>query len=301
MIVCRRVCQTISPGKRDAISKALPRRPRTQVNNGKNIQCIHNIRRQPRVRPVHCKSHQKSSSSIPSIRANSAERSNSTRQRQLLPAGRYYYPCICTPVTRLLYYSGALLTAVHYYSVPTYVAEFVLLPVRRWTLLSLLSLLMRLPTSTRLSFTCSGGALCNNSTTPYSSLRSATVSSSYIRRKAVGGQSRVLLTAAADPRQRRQQQSQAATPLRSPLQWSGIVHRIRKPTGTPISTTMGGSQQVRAHSHGHGGHHHHHDNTFLTSANKSDPGVRITRVGLYVNLGMAVAKGAGGYIFNSQA
>jgi hypothetical protein len=64
---------------------------------------------------------------------------------------------------------------------------------------------------------------------------------------------------------------------------------------------MEGSQQVRAHSHGHGGHHHHHDNTFLTSANKSDPGVKITRVGLYVNLGMAVAKGAGGYIFNSQA
>jgi hypothetical protein len=64
---------------------------------------------------------------------------------------------------------------------------------------------------------------------------------------------------------------------------------------------MEGSQQVRAHSHGHGGHHHHHDTTFLTSANKSDPGVRITRVGLYVNLGMAVAKGAGGYIFNSQA
>ena len=53
--------------------------------------------------------------------------------------------------------------------------------------------------------------------------------------------------------------------------------------------------------HSHGGHHHHHDNTFLTSSNKSDPGVRITRVGLYVNLGMAIAKGAGGYVFNSQA
>lgn len=54
------------------------------------------------------------------------------------------------------------------------------------------------------------------------------------------------------------------------------------------------------HSHG-GGHHHHHDSTYLTSANKSDPGVRITRVGLYVNLGMAVAKGTGGVVFNSQA
>ncbi|KAF4554175.1 Mitochondrial metal transporter-like protein [Elsinoe fawcettii] len=61
--------------------------------------------------------------------------------------------------------------------------------------------------------------------------------------------------------------------------------------------------QVRTHmghSHGHG-HHHHHDTTYLTSTNKNDPGVRITRVGLYVNLGMAIGKGIGGYAFNSQA
>lgn len=65
---------------------------------------------------------------------------------------------------------------------------------------------------------------------------------------------------------------------------------------------MADSQQKRGHaghSHGHGGHSH--DTTYLTSANKADPGVRITRVGLYVNLGMAIAKGAGGYLFNSQA
>ena len=57
------------------------------------------------------------------------------------------------------------------------------------------------------------------------------------------------------------------------------------------------------HSHGHAGHshhHHHHDNTFLLSKNKHDAGVRITRIGLYVNLGMAVGKGVGGYVFNSQ-
>ena len=53
--------------------------------------------------------------------------------------------------------------------------------------------------------------------------------------------------------------------------------------------------------HGHHGHHHHHDNTYLTSKNKNDPGVRITRIGLYSNLGMAVVKGAGGYAFGSQA
>ena len=52
----------------------------------------------------------------------------------------------------------------------------------------------------------------------------------------------------------------------------------------------------------HAGHSHsHHDNTYLTSTNKKDAGVRITRIGLYVNLIMAFAKGAGGYYFNSQA
>ena len=58
--------------------------------------------------------------------------------------------------------------------------------------------------------------------------------------------------------------------------------------------------QTRSHAgHAHG-HHHHHDNTFLLSKNKKDAGVRITRIGLYVNLGMAVSKGVGGYVFNSQ-
>ncbi|KAF5228586.1 hypothetical protein FANTH_14466 [Fusarium anthophilum] len=57
------------------------------------------------------------------------------------------------------------------------------------------------------------------------------------------------------------------------------------------------------HSHSHGilGHHHHHDNAYLTSGNKDDPGVRITRIGLVSNLGMAIAKFAGGWAFNSKA
>jgi divalent metal cation (Fe/Co/Zn/Cd) transporter len=52
---------------------------------------------------------------------------------------------------------------------------------------------------------------------------------------------------------------------------------------------------------GHAGHHHHHDNTYLVSSNKKDAGVRITRIGLWSNLGMAVGKGVGGYLFNSQS
>ncbi|KXG50297.1 Cation efflux protein [Penicillium griseofulvum] len=55
------------------------------------------------------------------------------------------------------------------------------------------------------------------------------------------------------------------------------------------------------HSHGHGHHHHHHDNTYLTSSNKNDAGVRITRIGLLSNLFMAIGKFIGGYVFHSQA
>lgn len=92
--------------------------------------------------------------------------------------------------------------------------------------------------------------------------------------------------------------------LRSPIQWSHIVHHVRKPGFTAV--IMGAESptnlvQARTHAgHSHG-HHHHHDNTYLTSSNKDDPGVRITRIGLYVNLGMAIGKGVGGYVFNSQA
>ncbi|CRG86647.1 Mitochondrial metal transporter 1 [Talaromyces islandicus] len=61
--------------------------------------------------------------------------------------------------------------------------------------------------------------------------------------------------------------------------------------------------QKRGHAgHGHHHHHHHHhDNVYLTSKNKNDAGVRITRIGLLVNLAMAIGKFLGGYIFHSQA
>ena len=64
---------------------------------------------------------------------------------------------------------------------------------------------------------------------------------------------------------------------------------------------MAALTQTQTRSHGGHSHHHHHDNTYLTSKNKKDAGVRITRIGLYSNLGMAVAKGVGGYAFNSQS
>ena len=61
------------------------------------------------------------------------------------------------------------------------------------------------------------------------------------------------------------------------------------------------ARQHSGHSHGAGHNHHHHDNTYLTSANKKDAGVRITKIGLYVNLMMAVGKGFGGWFFHSHA
>ena len=71
-------------------------------------------------------------------------------------------------------------------------------------------------------------------------------------------------------------------------------------TRTPLPPTMSSNKtQTRGHA-GHS-HSHKHDNTYLTSANKKDAGVRITRIGLFVNLGMAVGKGVGGYVFHSQA
>lgn len=80
-----------------------------------------------------------------------------------------------------------------------------------------------------------------------------------------------------------------------PRNWSSTIHRIRHISPSAMTTQT----QTRSHV-GHSHHHHHHDNTFLLSKNKNDAGVRITRIGLYVNLGMAVGKGVGGYVFNSQ-
>ena len=72
---------------------------------------------------------------------------------------------------------------------------------------------------------------------------------------------------------------------------SPLRHRL-----LPAMTSLNHNRLHAGHPHSH-----HHDNTYLTSTNRRDAGVRITRIGLYVNLVMAMAKGAGGYYFNSQA
>ena len=67
-----------------------------------------------------------------------------------------------------------------------------------------------------------------------------------------------------------------------------------------MSPSMTSTTLARPHS-GHSHQHHHHDNTYLVSTNKKDAGVRITRIGLYVNFCMAIGKGLGGYFLNSQS
>jgi len=77
------------------------------------------------------------------------------------------------------------------------------------------------------------------------------------------------------------------------------------PSRTFIRTHMG-------HNHDH--HHHEHDTTLLTSKDTSNPGVRITRIGLYslsadfnanlcrlVNLALVVVKAAAGIVFHSSS
>jgi hypothetical protein len=63
-----------------------------------------------------------------------------------------------------------------------------------------------------------------------------------------------------------------------------------------LPEVMTSPSQVRHHSGPNG----QHDNSYLVSNNKNDAGVRITRIGLYVNLGMAIGKAIGGYVFHSQ-
>ena len=102
------------------------------------------------------------------------------------------------------------------------------------------------------------------------------------------GQSRVLFTGSFDL-ERRALISQSIFPNYT----SGRNSLLRR------LFVMGSTSQSRTHA-GHS-HAHAHGNTYLTSTNKNDAGVRITRLGLYVNLGMALSKGVGGYYFNSQA
>ena len=80
-----------------------------------------------------------------------------------------------------------------------------------------------------------------------------------------------------------------------------ISLRLRqRSTVLNMSSILAPITQKRDHSGHHHHHHHHHDNTYLVSKNKKDAAVRITRIGLYINLSMALGKGFGGYAFHSQ-
>lgn len=72
---------------------------------------------------------------------------------------------------------------------------------------------------------------------------------------------------------------------------------LAKPGYSPQIQIMATRTDKRHHGH----HGHQHDNRYLVSRDQGDPGVRITRVGLYINLLMAGGKAAGGYLLHSQA
>ncbi|KAI5955947.1 MMT2 [Candida margitis] len=78
-------------------------------------------------------------------------------------------------------------------------------------------------------------------------------------------------------------------------------------------STSNSNSNSDSHSHSHASganllHHHHHSahepNEFLaagTASIKSNPAVRITWIGLVVNVALAISKGIGGVVFHSQA
>ncbi|OOF90370.1 hypothetical protein ASPCADRAFT_212036 [Aspergillus carbonarius ITEM 5010] len=92
---------------------------------------------------------------------------------------------------------------------------------------------------------------------------------------------------------------------------NAFLRPASRPTLVPSAATAATSvtlppmtTQSRDHGGHHGHHHHHHhhhDNVYLTSTDKHDAGVRITRLGLVANLAMAIGKFIGGYVFHSQA
>jgi hypothetical protein len=87
----------------------------------------------------------------------------------------------------------------------------------------------------------------------------------------------------------------------------GSANQTRDNNGDhhPRSSKLNSHSHGHGHSHGHSHSHglggHHHDTTYLVSRNRSDPGVRITNIGLVCNLAMAIAKFIGGWTFNSKA
>lgn len=76
--------------------------------------------------------------------------------------------------------------------------------------------------------------------------------------------------------------------------------RLRK-LNPAMSATQTRSHAGHSHGHGHGHHHHHTDPALLLSKDKNDAAVRITRLGLYLNVVLAVGKGIAGYYWNSKS
>ena len=68
-----------------------------------------------------------------------------------------------------------------------------------------------------------------------------------------------------------------------------------------MSATQTREHMGHSHGHGHGHHHHGTDPALLLSSDKNDAAVRITRLGLLLNVVLAVGKGFAGYYWNSKS
>ncbi|EOD42998.1 Mitochondrial metal transporter 1 [Neofusicoccum parvum] len=67
-----------------------------------------------------------------------------------------------------------------------------------------------------------------------------------------------------------------------------------------MSATQTRAHAGHGHGHGHGHHHHGTDPSLLLSKDKGDAAVRITRLGLLLNVVLAIGKGFAGYYWNSK-
>jgi cation diffusion facilitator family transporter len=95
----------------------------------------------------------------------------------------------------------------------------------------------------------------------------------------------------------------------APFAFRSSLPYFNKPTNSAVNK-LGYSQESdhshphsgTGHSHLHSHAHSHHENIFLLEkGGLKNPALRITWIGLLVNLGMAIGKGVGGVVFHSQA
>lgn len=94
------------------------------------------------------------------------------------------------------------------------------------------------------------------------------------------------------------------TLVQHPFMASNLRQRTAKGTTAPAVAVPSSTRSHSGHSHSHGGHSHGEEEaTALLSAlqGSTDPGSRITLIGLAANVGLTGVKGAAGWVLGSAA